>query len=126
MPGTNADGSHDSTREFGVAYHSQVESLTSVTGRIGYPSGAVAPGSAMIIRLPRSYLELFMRGARRGRDGPSASAVSMPSPTTAREANPGGAEIVTTKFDEAGQKVSWIAPGVRGSQRDNDCRARRC
>jgi outer membrane immunogenic protein len=29
-------GSHDSAREFGVAYHSSVESLASVTGRIGY------------------------------------------------------------------------------------------
>src|SRR5712691_6138718 len=29
-------GSHDSAREFGVAYHSYVESLASVTGRIGY------------------------------------------------------------------------------------------
>jgi outer membrane immunogenic protein len=33
---TNAGGSHPSTREFGVSYHSKVESLTSVTGRIGY------------------------------------------------------------------------------------------
>jgi outer membrane immunogenic protein len=29
-------GSHDSAREFGVAYHSSGESLASVTGRIGY------------------------------------------------------------------------------------------
>jgi hypothetical protein len=28
-------GSHDSALEFGVAYHSKVKSLTSVTGRIG-------------------------------------------------------------------------------------------
>ncbi len=33
---TNAEGSHDSAREFGVAYHSKVSSLASVTGRIGY------------------------------------------------------------------------------------------
>jgi outer membrane immunogenic protein len=32
----NAGGSHNSTRETGVSYHSKVESLTSVTGRIGY------------------------------------------------------------------------------------------
>lgn len=33
---TDAVGSHDSTRETGVAYHSQVKSLATVTGRIGY------------------------------------------------------------------------------------------
>jgi outer membrane immunogenic protein len=32
----DAEGSHDSTREIGVAYHSKVKSLASVTGRIGY------------------------------------------------------------------------------------------
>jgi outer membrane immunogenic protein len=32
----NAEGSHDSAREIGVAYHSEVRSLTSVTGRVGY------------------------------------------------------------------------------------------
>jgi outer membrane immunogenic protein len=33
---TDAAGSHDSAREFGVAYHSRVRSLASVTGRVGY------------------------------------------------------------------------------------------
>jgi len=33
---TDAEGSNDSAREFGVAYHSRVKSLASVTGRIGY------------------------------------------------------------------------------------------
>jgi outer membrane immunogenic protein len=33
---TDADGSHASTREIGVDYHSRVQSLASVTGRIGY------------------------------------------------------------------------------------------
>ena len=33
---TDAAGSHDSTREFGVAYHSKAKSLASVTGRVGY------------------------------------------------------------------------------------------
>ena len=32
----DAEGSHDSALEFGVAYHSKVKSLASVTGRIGY------------------------------------------------------------------------------------------
>jgi outer membrane immunogenic protein len=33
---TDAKGSHASLREFGVSYHSDVESLASITGRIGY------------------------------------------------------------------------------------------
>ncbi len=33
---TDAEGSHDSAREVGVAYHSKVKSLATVTGRIGY------------------------------------------------------------------------------------------
>jgi outer membrane immunogenic protein len=33
---SDAEGSHDSARETGVAYHSKVKSLASVTGRIGY------------------------------------------------------------------------------------------
>lgn len=33
---TDAEGSHDSARELGVAYHSKVRSLATATGRIGY------------------------------------------------------------------------------------------
>jgi outer membrane immunogenic protein len=33
---TDAEGRHDSAREFGVAYHSRVKSLASASGRIGY------------------------------------------------------------------------------------------
>jgi outer membrane immunogenic protein len=33
---TDAVGRHDSARETGVAYHSKVRSLASVTGRVGY------------------------------------------------------------------------------------------
>jgi outer membrane immunogenic protein len=33
---TDAEGSHASAREIGVAYHSKVRSLASVTGRVGY------------------------------------------------------------------------------------------
>ena len=33
---TNATGSHASAREFGVSYHSDINSLASVTGRLGY------------------------------------------------------------------------------------------
>jgi len=33
---TDAKGSHPSAREFGVSYHSEVEGLASISGRIGY------------------------------------------------------------------------------------------
>lgn len=33
---TDAEGSHDSARESGVAYHSKTKSLASATGRVGY------------------------------------------------------------------------------------------
>jgi outer membrane immunogenic protein len=33
---TDIEGGHDSALEFGVAYHSKIKSLGSVTGRIGY------------------------------------------------------------------------------------------
>ena len=33
---TDAEGRHDSAREFGVAYHDKGKSLASVTGRVGY------------------------------------------------------------------------------------------
>ena len=33
---TGADGTHASTREVGVYYHSEVKALASVTGRVGY------------------------------------------------------------------------------------------
>jgi outer membrane immunogenic protein len=35
----DAQGSHDSTREVGVAYYSRVKSLASVAGRVGYAWG---------------------------------------------------------------------------------------
>lgn len=35
----DAEGSHDSTREVGVAYHSKVKSLARITGRLGYAWG---------------------------------------------------------------------------------------
>ena len=33
---TNADGTHPSARETGVFYHSDIDALASVTGRLGY------------------------------------------------------------------------------------------
>jgi len=38
---TQADGTHPSAREVGVFYHSEVEALASVTGRLGYSFGRV-------------------------------------------------------------------------------------
>ena len=32
----DAEGRHDSARELGVAYHSKLQSLATVTGRVGY------------------------------------------------------------------------------------------
>src|SRR5215467_256501 len=65
---TNAEGSHDSAREIGVAYHSKVKSLASVTGRIGYAWDrllgyvrAVRRGSATNIGQRRSSSELLTR-----------------------------------------------------------------
>jgi outer membrane immunogenic protein len=36
---TNADGTHPSARETGVFYHSDVEALAAITGRLGYAFG---------------------------------------------------------------------------------------
>src|SRR5215831_10282665 len=44
----NAEGSHDSAREIGVAYHSKVNSLASVTGRIALTPQVVGLGPAFV------------------------------------------------------------------------------
>ena len=86
---TDAEGSHDSALEFGVAYHSKVKSLASVTGRVGYAwdrfLGYVKGGGAWErddYWPRRSSSAPPIRRARRARDGPSVSAVNMPSPTS--------------------------------------------
>ena len=65
---TDAEGSHDSAREFGVVYHSKTKSLASVSGRIGYAWDrflgyvrAAAPGSATTTGPRRSSSEPPMR-----------------------------------------------------------------
>jgi len=82
----DAEGSHDSTREIGVAYHSKVKSLASVTGRVGYAwerflgyIKAAAAGSATIIGRQRLFSAQPIRRVKRGRHGLSASAANMPS-----------------------------------------------
>ena len=84
---SDASGSHPSTREFGVSYHSEIGSLASVTAgsvmrgaAFLATSKAAPPGSATITRLQRSWSALPIDPATRGRDGPSAAAANRPSP----------------------------------------------
>jgi opacity protein-like surface antigen len=112
---TNAEGSHDSAREIGVAYHSKVRSLASVTGRVGYAwdrfLGYVRSGGAWerddywatTIILGTAYT-----ARRRARDGPSASAVNMPSPTS----SPASSNTTTTisaraRFPSRRKSLAW-------------------
>ena len=60
----DASGTHASALEFGVFYHSEIEALASITGRIGMLGTAplaiskvVWPGSATIIQPQQLYLE---------------------------------------------------------------------
>jgi opacity protein-like surface antigen len=84
----DAEGSHDSAREIGVAYHSRssrwhrspvASAMAGIASSV--TSRGAAPGSATIIGRPRSYSGRPIRRARRARDGPLGSAVNMPSPT---------------------------------------------
>jgi outer membrane immunogenic protein len=83
----DAEGSHDSAREIGVAYHSKVKSLATATGRIGYAwdrfLGYVKGGGAWerddywatTIILGTAYTARVTRW-----DGRSVSAVNTPLP----------------------------------------------
>jgi outer membrane immunogenic protein len=72
---TDAKGSHDSAREFGVAYHSRVKSLASVTGRIGYAWGR--------------FLGYVRGGGAWERDGYWATTIVLGTAYTARETRSG-------------------------------------
>ena len=72
---TDAEGSHDSAREFGVAYHSKVKSLASVTGRIGYAWD--------------SFLGYVRGGGAWERDDYWATTIVLGTAYTARETRPG-------------------------------------
>jgi outer membrane immunogenic protein len=72
---TNAEGSHDSAREIGVAYHSKVKSLASVTGRIGYAWDRL--------------LGYVRGGAAWERDEYWATTILLGTAYTARETRPG-------------------------------------
>jgi outer membrane immunogenic protein len=72
---TNDEGSHDSAREIGVAYHSKVKSLASVTGRIGYAWDRL--------------LGYVRGGAAWERDEYWATTIILGTAYTARETRPG-------------------------------------
>jgi outer membrane immunogenic protein len=72
---TNAEGSHDSAREIGVAYHSKVKSLASVTGRVGYAWDRL--------------LGYVRGGAAWERDEYWATTILLGTAYTARETRPG-------------------------------------
>jgi outer membrane immunogenic protein len=71
----DADGSHDSAREFGVAYHSKVKSLATVTGRIGYAWDR--------------FLGYVRGGGAWERDDYWATTILLGTAYTARETRPG-------------------------------------
>ena len=73
---TNAEGSHDSAREIGVAYHSKVRSLASVTGRVGYAWGR--------------FLGYVRGGGAWERDDYWATTITLGTAYTARETRSGG------------------------------------
>jgi outer membrane immunogenic protein len=73
---TNAEGSHDSAREIGVAYHSKVRSLASVTGRVGYAWGR--------------FLGYVRGGGAWERDDYWATTIILGTAYTARETRSGG------------------------------------
>src|SRR5262249_34384725 len=73
---TNAEGSHDSAREIGVAYHSRVRSLASVTGRVGYAWGR--------------FLGYVRGGGAWERDDYWATTIILGTAYTARETRSGG------------------------------------
>jgi outer membrane immunogenic protein len=71
----DAQGSHDSALEFGVAYHSKVKSLASVTGRIGYAWDR--------------FLGYVRGGGAWERDDYWATTIILGTAYTARETRPG-------------------------------------
>jgi len=70
-----AQGSHDSALEFGVAYHSKARSLASVTGRIGYAWNR--------------FLGYVRGGGAWERDDYWATTIILGTAYTARETRPG-------------------------------------
>jgi outer membrane immunogenic protein len=86
---TDTAGGHDSTRETGVAYHSRVKSLASLTGRVGY--------------VWERFLGYVRGGAAWERDEYWATTIILGTAYTAAETRPGwtigvGGEYAFTDF----------------------------
>jgi outer membrane immunogenic protein len=86
---TNSEGSHDSALEVGVAYHSKIKSLASVTGRVGYAWDR--------------FLGYVRGGAAWERDDYWATTIVLGTAYTARETRSGwtigvGGEYAFTNF----------------------------
>ena len=94
---TNAEGSHDSAREIGVAYHSKVRSLASVTGRVGYAWDR--------------FLGYVRSGGAWERDDYWATTIILGTAYTARETRSGGTigvggEYAFTNFSPASSNTT--------------------
>jgi outer membrane immunogenic protein len=101
---TDAEGSHNSAREFGVAYHSQVKSLATVTGRIGYAWDR--------------FLGYAKGGGAWERDDYSATTIVLGTAYTARETRSGwtigvGGEYAFTDFLSGFVEHSYYDFGTR-------------
>jgi outer membrane immunogenic protein len=101
---TDAEGSHDSALEFGVAYHSKVKSLASVTGRIGYAWDR--------------FLGYVKGGAAWERDNYWATTIVLGTAYTARETRSGwtlgvGGEYAFTNFLSGFVEYSYYDFGTR-------------
>jgi outer membrane immunogenic protein len=111
---SDAEGSHDSTRETGVAYHGKVRSLATVTGRVGYGWDRL--------------LGYVKGGAAWERDEYWATTTILGTAYTARETRPGwtigvGGEYAFTNFlsgfveynySDFGSRVVGLTPQVAG------------
>jgi len=100
----HGEGSHDSAREFGVAYHSEIDGLASATGRIGYAWG--------------NFLGYVKGGAAWQRDGYSASTILVGTAYSANETRPGwtiglGGEYAFTSFLSAFVEYNYYEFGTR-------------
>jgi outer membrane immunogenic protein len=100
----DAQGSHDSALEFGVAYHSKAKSLASVTGRLGYAWDR--------------FLGYVRGGAAWERDEYSASTIILGTAYTARETRPGwtvgaGGEYAFSNFLTGFVEYTYVDFGSR-------------
>jgi outer membrane immunogenic protein len=100
----DAEGSHDSAREIGVAYHSKIKSLASVTGRIGYGWDR--------------FLGYVRGGGAWERDNYWATTIVLGTAYTARETRSGwtigvGGEYAFTNFLSGFVEYSYYDFGTR-------------